>query len=50
MATRGWIHPALKLGFEVVSDRLLDGNADRDRIRLIRIGDAGEIAVIAVET
>jgi hypothetical protein len=49
VATRGWIHPDLKLGFEVVSDRLLDGNADRDRIRRISIGEAGEIAVIAVE-
>ena len=49
MATRGWIHPDLQLGFEVVSDRLLDGNADRDRIRLISVGDAGEIAVISVE-
>jgi len=49
MATRGWIHPELKLGFEAVSDRLLDGNADRDRIRLIRVGDAGVIAVISVE-
>jgi hypothetical protein len=48
-ATRGWIHPDLKLGFEVVSDRLLDGNADRDRIRLISVGDAGEIAVISIE-
>lgn len=48
-ATRGWIHPELKLGFEVVSDTLLDGNADRDRIRLISIGSDGEIAVISVE-
>ena len=49
MATRGWIHRDLKLGFEVVSDRLLDGNADRDRIRLISVADVGEIAVISVE-
>ncbi|WP_420137987.1 hypothetical protein [Sphingomonas sp.] len=49
VATRGWIHPDLKLGFEVVSDRLLDGNADRDRVRRITIDGAGEIAVIAVE-
>jgi len=48
-ATRGWIHPELKLGFEVVSDRLLDGNAERDRVRRISIGDEGEIAVISVE-
>jgi len=49
VATRGWIHPGLKLGFEVVSDTLLDGNADRDRIRLINVGDAGRIAVISIE-
>lgn len=49
MATRGWIHPDLKLGFEVVSDCLLDGNADRDRIRLVGIGEDGVVAVISVE-
>jgi len=48
-ATRGWIHPELKLGFEVVSDQLLDGNAERDRVRRISIGDAGDITVISVE-
>lgn len=48
-ATRGWVHPDLQLGFEVVSDSLLDGNADRDRVRLIAVGDAGEISVISVE-
>ena len=26
MATRGWVHPELKLGFECVSDTLLDGS------------------------
>ena len=40
MATRGWIHPGMKLGFEVISDSLLDGNADQTRVRSIRIGDA----------
>jgi hypothetical protein len=49
MATRGWIHPDLKLGFEVVSSTLLDGQAERDRIRPIRIGDSGIIEVIATE-
>jgi hypothetical protein len=49
VATRGWIHPDLQLGFEVVSATLLDGQADRDRIRPIRIGDSGTIHVIAVE-
>lgn len=49
MATRGWIHPDLKLGFEVVSSTLLDGQAERDRVRPIRIGDSGIIEVIATE-
>ena len=49
MATRGWIHPDLKLGFEVVSSTLLDGQAERERVRPIRIGDSGIIEVIATE-
>lgn len=49
VATRGWIHPELALGFEVVSDRLLDGMADRDRVRIFAIGDSGNVQVIAVE-
>ncbi|HEX7876504.1 MAG TPA: hypothetical protein VF489_07945 [Sphingobium sp.] len=49
MATRGWIHPDLKLGFEVVSSTLLDGQADRERVRSIRVGDSGIIEVIATE-
>lgn len=48
-STRGWIHPELGMGFEVVSSTLLDGNADRERIRLIDFGADGTIAVIAVE-
>jgi hypothetical protein len=48
-ASRGWVHPAIGLGFEVVSDRLLDGNAERDRVRVIRLEPDGEIWVIAVE-
>ena len=48
-ATRGWVHPDLGLGFEVVSDTLLDGKADRTRVRLIDFGGDGRIAVIAVE-
>jgi hypothetical protein len=48
-ATRGWIHPALRLGFEVVSDTLLDGAADRGRVKLIDLGDDGTVAVISIE-
>jgi hypothetical protein len=49
VATRGWIHPELKLGFEVVSATLLDGNADRDRILRLDLGSDGEVAVISIE-
>lgn len=48
-ATRGWIHPILQLGFEIVSSTLLDGQAERNRVRPIRVADKGTIHVIAVE-
>ena len=49
LSLRGWIHPDLMLGFEVVGSRLLDGLASRDLIRIVEIGEEGSIAVIAVE-
>jgi hypothetical protein len=49
IATRGWIHPSLGLGFEVVASVLLDGRADRNRVRLINVGDEGSIALISLE-
>ena len=48
-ATRGWIHSELALGFEVVSRNLLDGMAERARVRLINFGEDGEISVVSVE-
>lgn len=48
-ATRGWIHRDLRLGFEVVSGALLDGKAERERVRLIDLGQDGEAAIISVE-
>jgi hypothetical protein len=45
----GWVHPDLRLGFEIVSATLLDGMADRDRIVLIDLGKDGEAAIISVE-
>ena len=45
----GWIHPELLLGFEVVSDTLLDGLADRERVRLVEFDPEGTIAVISLE-
>jgi hypothetical protein len=49
MATRGWIHPELKLGFECVSATLLDGLADRSMVQVLDLGEDGDIAVIAPE-
>jgi hypothetical protein len=49
IATRGWIHPKLKLGFECVSDDLLDGLADRAMVQVVNIAPDGAIAVIAPE-
>lgn len=48
-ATRGWIHRDFKLGFECVSDTLLDGMADRDMVRFFTLDSDGAIAVIAPE-
>lgn len=49
MSTRGWIHPDLALGFEVVSSVLLDGLADRTRVVRIDLGEDGIVAIISVE-
>ncbi len=49
VATRGWVHPTFKLGFEIVSDSLLDGAADRDYIQLIDASAEQQIAVIGIE-
>lgn len=47
--TRGWVHPDLALGFEVVASDLLDGNADRARLRRIDLGEDGTAAFLSVE-
>ena len=49
VATRGWVHPELKLGFEVVSDILLDGLADRGMVQVVELAPDGSVAVIAPE-
>jgi hypothetical protein len=47
---RGWIHPDLKLGFEVVASVPMDGNVDRDHIILVEnVADGAGFAIIAVE-
>ncbi len=49
-STRGWIHPELKLGFEVVASIPMDGNVDRDHIILVEnVVDGAGFAIIAVE-
>ncbi|GGB25546.1 hypothetical protein GCM10011380_13880 [Sphingomonas metalli] len=45
----GWVHPTLRLGFEIVSSTLYDGMADRDRVVLVDLGDDGEAAIVAIE-
>jgi hypothetical protein len=48
--TRGWIHPELKLGFEVVADVPMDGNVDTAHVRLVRpVGERALFRVISVE-
>eukprot|EP01037_Dinobryon_pediforme_P016781 gene16781-16962_t len=49
ISTRGWIHPDLKLGFEVVGSRLLDGYADTSLLQMIEVEAHGTVAVISVE-
>jgi hypothetical protein len=47
---RGWIHPDLQLGFEVVADVPMDGNVDRDHILLVEgVAPGLSFAIIAVE-
>jgi hypothetical protein len=46
---RGWIHPDLKLGFEVVADTPMDGAFDRDTLVLVENTGAGAFVVISVE-
>ena len=49
VATRGWVHPELALGFECVADTLLDGMADRAMVQIVSVDDAGEVAVLSPE-
>jgi hypothetical protein len=47
---KGWIHPELKLGFEVVAEVPMDGNVDAAHIRLVEpIGESSLFRVISVE-
>lgn len=47
---KGWIHPDLKLGFEVVARVPMDGGFDRDTLVLIdSFSDDGKFVIISVE-
>lgn len=47
---KGWIHPELRLGFEVVAEVPMDGVVEPARLRLVRpIGETALFRVICVE-
>jgi len=47
---KGWIHPELKLGFEVVAEVPMDGNVDPAHVRLVQPeGETALFRVISVE-
>ena len=47
---KGWVHPELKLGFEVVAEVPMDGNVDAAHIRMVQpIGGSALFRVISVE-
>jgi hypothetical protein len=49
-STKGWIHPDLALGFEIVAGVPMDGNVDAAHIRLVQpIGETALFRVICVE-
>jgi hypothetical protein len=50
MVTRGWVHPDIGLGFEVVARVPMDGTADSARFQLIQpIGETARFRIISVE-
>jgi hypothetical protein len=46
---RGYYHPELTIGIEIVGSRLLDGNADRSRISLVSVSNQSKVAIISIE-
>lgn len=47
---KGWVHPELKLGFEVVAEVPMDGNVDAEHIRLVEPeGMTARFRIISVE-
>ena len=50
MSLRGWIHPELALGFEVVADVPMDGGFDRSTLLLVEnVVPDGAFVVISIE-
>jgi len=48
--TRGWVHPEIGLGFEVVGSSPMGDTSDTVRVRLIRpIDDAPEFRILSIE-
>ena len=47
--SRGWVHPHLRLGFEVVGSSMLDGLAERDRAMLFEVSSGDRLVVISIE-
>lgn len=48
-STRGWVHPKLKLGFEIVGETPMDGAFDPATLVLVENTGAGAFVVISVE-
>ena len=47
---RGWIHPELQLGFEIVARVPMNGNVDVDHIALVEnLGKDGAFAIVSIE-
>jgi len=47
---KGWVHPEVRLGFEVVAETPMDGNVEPARLRLVRpVGETALFRVICVE-
>lgn len=47
---KGWVHPDLRLGFEVVANTPMDGNFDREMLTLVdNFSEDGAFVLISVE-
>jgi hypothetical protein len=46
---RGYYHPHLAIGVEIVSGQLFDGHADKTKLTLVDLGDGSRVSIVAVE-